>query len=187
MRRRFIRFSTWWAAPLACMGLSCASPPTDRQPPASPSARVREVVGDASIDLLAHADRVEPIRIKADHQPTQNPGEERIEGFLVIGRGVMQGRAYAARLASVVLSDKSYDWQYPKGCLPLPGVILRAYRGDAFADVFLCFECDELRVIAHNGSDVSKGFWNDDPARPTLVKLAKKAFPNDNAIQDLKE
>ena len=53
--------------------------------------------------------------------------------------------------------------------------------------MLICFECDQLEYFVRDraGKLKHRAQAEFDPARPALLKLAKKALPDDKAIQDL--
>ena len=63
------------------------------------------------------------------------------------------------------------------------GHIRALVRGEITVDVLLCFSCDELEVFI-DGRKV--GHEDFDSRRADLVRVAKRTFPDDAAIQKLK-
>lgn len=92
--------------------------------------------------------------------------------------GKVQGKKFAARLAALLLDEKTYSAE-GKFCEPNPGVAFRLWKGKQHVDVTLCFECNMLQVNSVGG--------DFDHVRPALVTLAKEAFPDDAKIQKLQE
>ena len=92
--------------------------------------------------------------------------------------------ASAHTLTDVLTDDDTYLWDIAKACEFMPGVALRYGRDGMEVDVLLCFSCDELEVY-RNGEKV--GHEDFDPRRADLVRVAKRLFPDDEAIQGLKE
>jgi hypothetical protein len=66
---------------------------------------------------------------------------------------------------------------------------LRFWKGKEFAEVILCYHCNELMISAPDtaAQGVKTPYADFDPGRAALVKLAKELFPKDEVIQDLKE
>jgi len=148
-------------------------------PPLPFSERV-PLLGPDAISVLKGAERVEVFRLDQSMMP---PGpEDKIEkivsGYRAISTGKVQGKKFAARLAAVLLDEKTYSGEH-KACEPTPGVAFRLWKGKQHVDVTLCFECNMLSVNSVGG--------DFDLVRPALVSLAKEAFPDDARIQKLRE
>ena len=60
------------------------------------------------------------------------------------------------------------------------GILL--HPGNVNVDVLICFSCDELEIYT-NGKQV--GHEDFDPRRSDLLRVVKKLFPEDEAIQGL--
>jgi hypothetical protein len=160
--------------------------------PHEPSDRVKELLGPEAMAILSDADRVEVFRIDGysrDGDLRQKLGP-RMRGFLVTGHGDDQGKGFARDLAAVLFKDQThFDNGWAK-CF-WPGVAYRVWKGKQRVDVLICFFCDNLLVTA-KADDPGKEEWEtgsfvDTSSRALLVKLAKRAFPNDPEIVELKE
>lgn len=144
-------------------------------PPLPLSERVPDLGHDA-ISVLKGAERVEVFRLDQSRFPRGESLE--FPGFAVLSIGKVQGKKFAARLAAVLLDEKTYNAE-GKFCEPNPGIAFRLWQDKQHVDVTLCFECNVLRV-----NSVAGDF---DLVRPALVTLAKEAFPDDPRIQQLRE
>jgi hypothetical protein len=53
--------------------------------------------------------------------------------------------------------------------------------------MILCFTCSELKIVSPDPTTKQRPYTTEDfdNARPVLVALVKKAFPNDPEIQAL--
>jgi hypothetical protein len=146
---------------------------------------VTNLYGEATLDAMATADRVEWFRI--DPQ-TRGVGDG-IEGYRVVAVGPVLRPPETRGLIDILMSDTTYRWGAASGCKPTPGVAARLRAGTSKVFVILCFECDELQVVrreagGHEAADVRHNFL---PGRPALVRLAKEAFPKDRAIQAMSD
>ena len=110
-----------------------------------------------------------------------------MHGFVVTGKGREQGKAFAGRLAAVLLDEKTYYFEGAKGCEFVAGVAFRVHGKGEPVDVVLCFSCNELVVYVADPEtkETARKREDFDDARPALVKLAKEAFPDDRVIQSL--
>lgn len=100
----------------------------------------------------------------------------------MISTGKALEKEFAARLAAILLDEKTYLFDMaPKSCELNPGVAFRLWKGTRQVNVVLSFECDMLLV------NPWLGFADFDPARPALVRLVKEALPDDPEIQKLPE
>jgi hypothetical protein len=162
---------------------------SETTPPASDSAEttphplpplVLQFLGPEAASIIAKAERVEAFRLDPSDQPPLKPGDREISGYRIIATGQAKGKESAARLAALLLDERSYWFKGPsKICKPEPTFAFRLWHERQHADVVLCFECTLLQV------NPEVYFDDFDPMRPELVKLAKAAFPRDPVIQKL--
>jgi hypothetical protein len=152
--------------------------------------RVSQLYGGAtSIDVLSHPQSVEAFRIDPgiERRPASAAEEDakapRIGEYRITAGPVAVDTATSAELSSILLDPATYDWVRAKGCDFTPGVGLRFVKDASRVEIALCFECDEL-MIWRLGSRV--GMEDFDDARPRLVAVVKKLFPDDAKIQGLK-
>lgn len=142
------------------------------------STQVRNFLGPNAVRVLEKAERVESFRVSSDDK-IEGDAPDRIGGYKVTGTG--KGKVKPKELTSILLDEKTYEFETAKRCVFKPGVAFRFWLAKESIDVLLCFSCDELEVIAA-GHRATEDF---DRARPRLVKLAKKAFPSDKEIGGL--
>jgi hypothetical protein len=141
-------------------------------------------MGGATADILAGAERVEVFRV--DPRGRENPPALSIGEFAITATEREQGRAFAERLAGVLLKPQAHFGPGYK-CF-FPGVAFRLWRGGERVDVLVCFVCQNYDLITHpvGGENrrsythaFSSGVWDE------LLALAKEAFPDDADIQGL--
>lgn len=144
-------------------------------------------LGERDASFLANASRVEVFRIK-DAAFFARP-DPQIRAYREVTAGNEQRKEFAASLATILLDDKTYSDFGQWNCLPDPGVAFRVWSGKISVEAVLCFRCDifELNVIDAEGTLIYSAQENFGPVRAAFLKLAKQAFPNDRAIQNLKE
>jgi hypothetical protein len=143
--------------------------------------RVSQLYGGAtSISVLREPQSVEAFRIDPRRRPAE--GERRVGDHPVTAGPVAVGAADAAELSSILLDPDTYDFPRAKACEFAPGVGVVLVRDASRVEIALCFECDEL-AIWRMGRRV--GMEDFDAARPRLVALAKRWFPDDAKIQAL--
>jgi hypothetical protein len=134
---------------------------------------------DVTAAFFTASTKVEVFRVDETKAPL--PGEGKVSGYPVIGRGSDQGAAFAVELARV-LSDPATYSVYMALCFE-PGVGFRVWKGKRCIDLILCFECNNCYLGAPKEDMVGATFSISDSARSRLVRLAKVAFPDDKAIQ----
>ena len=137
--------------------------------------------------IISGATRVECFRI--DPRIAEKGGQERdakfIDGYPITSTGKERGRDFAEKLAAALTDEKSYGG--PARCF-FPGVGFRAWNGEESVDVIICYLCSNFYVVAcdADGKAVARselaGFQGNWTA---FVELAKSAFPDDAAIQEL--
>jgi acetyl esterase/lipase len=137
--------------------------------------------------ILTRATRVEVFRIHGDPAPI-NPADPTIDGIPLVARGKDQGPEFAARLADVLLDDKTYTNNF-MACF-WPGVAFRVYNGEDCVDVVICFECGNFYLGPPRDVDkpvMQTAAFAGSPSTPRLIRLAKEAFPDDAEMQALEE
>jgi hypothetical protein len=139
--------------------------------------------------ILAAASKVEVFRTDGydgpyDRKPRQE-GESRIGGFRVTAQGPDQAQPFAAKLAELLLDETHFNNNYKK-CY-WPGVAFRVWKDYEFADVLICFQCDNLYCGPPTEEARENASFNRSPARSQLARLAKEALPDDQEIQAIKE
>ena len=140
--------------------------------------------------LFAGADRVESFRLFPVNSPPEKPGGNLLGDVPWFGRSTRQGRSFAARVGALVLDPNSYlqPGHTVKKCYFDPGVGFRVWKGRQFADVVICFHCNELAVLENSPHVPEQTFGGRvigrfavggdfDPVRPQLAALAKEALP----------
>ena len=139
--------------------------------------RARQFLGPTAATVLDAPSRIEGWRIRGDagKAPTTGPSKP-------------LDPALARELATILLDDGTYLFDAAKGCIFQPGVGLRVWRGEKSFDVILCFKCDELKIVSPDPKTKDRPYTIEDfdNARPALIALVKKAFPDDAEIQSLK-
>jgi hypothetical protein len=143
---------------------------------------VQERLGDKAVSILSAPTKVGVFRIDPRWEARKLPGDH-IHGYLVLSKGQDQDAGFGARLGAVLLREDTYNRPMSIKCHD-PGVVFRVWKGDDSVDVLICFACVNLLVTPteKNGfGDFSASVW------PELVKLAKKAFPEDQEIQTIPE
>lgn len=141
------------------------------------AAQARSFLGPTAVAVLESPTRIEAWRIKAgpNRETTNQPPRD-------------LDTALARDLAAVLLDGRTYSFDLAKGCEFRPGVGLRVWRDKQSFDVILCFSCSELKIDGPDPTTKDRPYTTEDfdNARPALVALVKRAFPDDAEIQALK-
>ena len=187
-------------AALCLCGLSCR----DNGPGSGAAAPPRQVgtfLGDKAVRILSAPTRVQTFRlvslderrggvptadssISATTSPATAPAQ--LHQWPVSGTGPDQDAAFGARVAAALFNPRSYQFNSAKGCIFDPGVLFRVWSGSEYADMAVCFACDEFQLILPEADGKTRKVGEDfDDNRPAFVRLAKEAFPNDPQIQGL--
>lgn len=174
---------------LAILALLLVAAPRAHAEEPKVSAKVKKHFGENAVQILAGATKVEVFRVESKPGAKPGPDDKTVAGFRITATGKEQDAKFAAKVASVVLNEKSYIWDAAKGCIFQPGVAFRVWKGDESVIIVICFSCDQVQVLtADKDGKLGKPVWGEsDPGRPGLVKLAKAALPDDKDIQKLKE
>jgi hypothetical protein len=176
-RPTFLALVVSWAL------LTPAVPGADDRPAKEPSDRVKQALGEKGLAVLKGATAVETFRIKP--RP-DNSAAETIAGYPMIGKGKALTPGERDELVGVLSDDKTWFGESAR-CF-LPGVVFRVWHDKESADVVVCFQCEnhQVHVRDANGEEVHKTGGAFGPDITPLMKLAKKAFPDDVEIQNLK-
>ena len=162
-------------------------------------------LGRTAVQILQAGDRVEvfvvgPQPVGARGYADDNTGYQlppgtppTIRRFPVRRVGANQGRAFAQRIARLVLDERSYELRMTpfgrhiiKGCAFSPGVAFRVWARKQAVDVLLCFTCDQVGVFSvADKPDMAAG--DIDPARLAFVRLAKDVLGDVPEIAKLTE
>jgi len=147
--------------------------------------RVSELLGDRAAKVLDTVDRVEVFRI-APMWEKKKDQEANFVGYPLLAIAKEQNKEYADRLAAVLKDEHSYDWGVAKAC-EFGRNRLSDLEREGSIIVLICFTCNEIGIIADESKPAILRTHSADPARPALLKLARQAFPDDKALQSLKE
>ena len=156
------------------MGTTCLQLLSPAVASAPQPALVKLYGGPKGFAVLQKPDRVEAFRLShaIGEEPVITAGPLKVEPPI------------AGQIVSILSAQKSYGWEFGKGCIPNWGVRLSFYRGADRLDVLLCFECDIL-AVSWNGKKAQHEDF--DPVRAELVRAVKALFPDDPVIQKLLE
>ena len=144
--------------------------------------RIENLVDQSSRRILASVTRIETYRI---HPEFRRDAEDKILNFEILARGSTLEGPEVVKLGSQLLEKDNFMFDARKTCAIRPGVVFRVYRDEAFVDIVICFECEMLGFYS-GPSKNPRGTWEDfDPIHDRILRLAKKAFPDDSTIQDL--
>lgn len=142
---------------------------------------MRSVFGSDGMKFVRKPTRVEAYRVTADF--TKGEIHDDVTDYALVGKPVSVDVTHIVDIQDGLTSRSSYDAN-PKACTFQPGVRVDFYRGDEVLQVLFCFRCDELASY-RNGRPV--GHADFDPARAKLLRGIKSLFPDDPAIQSLRE
>jgi hypothetical protein len=150
-----------------------------------PSEKVKERLGDKTIAILRGATKVDVFRISPNM--AKKDEEKQIGGYPITATGAEQKKEFAAKLAAVLLEEKTYFGQQAR-CFN-PGVAFRLWKDKESVDVVICFACTDLRLVSRDadGKEIKSTSGAFGPDIQPLLKLAKEAFPDDKEIQGIKE
>lgn len=140
--------------------------------------------GESAAQTVAAPDKVEAILLRP--LPTEKQGRPTpLDEFEARSEPVKVDEATAKQLGKALTSSKSFD---PPGlavaCIPIYGVQLVFQKGEDRVDVLICFECGTILTF-HNKKKVKGALFERTPA--SLIAAMKKTFPEDKAMQSLKD
>lgn len=138
--------------------------------------------GQANVLTIKSPDKVEAFRVQPEPSP-MGSADAMVGPYLATAGPVRVDGAGIRMLRNVLLSDTTYMWDVAKACEFMPGVGFRFHKSGAPLEVALCFSCDELAIWRAGKKLGSEDF---DSARPHLVALVKRLFPDDPKLQALR-
>src|SRR5687767_10602616 len=164
-----------------CVALACAAVAG-----AEPTPRVVRFMGTNAAETLAGADRVEVFRVSTKRAREDDP---EAGGYVVTATGAPRDAAFARRLAAVLLDEQSYRFDANRVGGFEPVVVLKAWKGERWADVLLSFGTDEVvvRSPGAKGGAVRSAQADASPSRRELLRLVREALPGDRELQSLAE
>ena len=133
---------------------------------------------------MREATRVEAYRVAPPSG--SNPMEDYTSplDYEVASEPVVVSAVAARELSEALLSPETYNWGSAKACGgPVYGVKLSFFKGSERVDVYFCFQCSVLAVVR---DDRVFGGGDFDNAEPLFIRAAKKLFPHDAAIQEIR-
>ena len=138
-------------------------------------------LGEKNIAFLSGATRVQVFQVRYARGP-QDDALPKLGNCVIISTGKEQGKEFARQLISTLTEDHIYR---SGGSLCFnPHVAFRAWNGNSYADVLICFQCGNVQIHFSDGQhDVGASTFN--LRHPSFVDLAKVAFPDDSSIQSL--
>ena len=97
-------------------------------------------------------------------------------------------QAQARQIQDLLQRPSSFSWNIDKGCIVDYGVLFTFRSADRTIQLALCFGCNWFGIFdgADDNARAVNSQDNFDPIRKDLVAIAKKLFPDDAEIQELK-
>jgi hypothetical protein len=173
-----------WSFLLSCLFASAlvSAEPDD----ATPNPQVADFLGPAAVRIIAGATKVEAFRVDPRHGKV-DPNARVIDGYPIIADAGERPDALPTLRANL-FDAATYDFDSAKKCGFMPGVAFRVWKEQEHVDVLICYSCNELSVISYDtaGAIAKRSQEDCDHARPSLLRLAKAAFPGDVQFQSLK-
>jgi hypothetical protein len=136
--------------------------------------------GSAGTSTLKYVDRVEAYLI--DHPAVPKVGVVGLLRYPITNGPISVSNSDARALKLALLDRRSYLWNVGKDCKPAYGARLDFIRSDHRVSVLLCFECDILATYLDDKFVAVEDF---DGARPTVGRVVRSLFPDDQKIQSL--
>jgi hypothetical protein len=152
----------------------------------NPLESIVTMVGLGTIRLLREADKLEVFEIKSQEIPESPPkGVPTVEGYELVARGKTLGPESAREFADSVLTEQNYAMT---SCAWHPVIVFRAWRGEKFVSLVVCFQCTEASFSYLDAAErptrepLPFQFYG---ARSTLLRLAKEALPDSSILQGI--
>lgn len=119
--------------------------------------------------------------------------------FGYFSKVTVEDRKFATRLGEIASDAKTYSWPGKSNtlCSIKPAVTFRLWKNQQFVDMIVCFHCSQLVVMKNDEKVEVESFGGSlngryrvagdfNVKRNELLALTKEAFPDDEAIQDIK-
>jgi hypothetical protein len=152
------------------------------KPAAQPVSRIGKYLGQRVVSILSAPTKVEAFRVDPEARHDWAKGTAKV-----------LGPDSPAALSAVLLNENTYRWEgdNPVGmrCVFQPGVAYRFWKDQEAVSVLVCFKCSEVAFETDNAEDkdrrIGRAIWAQ--LRPEIVQLTKQIFPDDKAIQAIKD
>jgi len=139
--------------------------------------------GETSVDLLTHPMSVQAFRL-APPGAVPKPGEVHAGPYVAAAPAFDVPADTAAELSKILADADTYDWQRgAKRDAFRPQMALWFVRGAYILEIALDLDTAQIAVYA---GEQPLGVQAFDSARPRMVAIAKRLFPDDAAIRALR-
>ena len=166
------------------------APPPPPPPVTSPTTKVIENVSDATLRMMAVANKVQVFRVS-------DAGGLRPDARVAIASDFVRGTAgkvldekSLAQLRSVLYDQKSYRFEHDASrCTFVPHLSFQFTNGLDSLEALISFSCNQVLFISGKagGRWLPQGRFDVKPVRSKLVGLAKEMLPADAPTQNLKD
>lgn len=165
------------------------APPSPPPPVTSPTTKVIENVSDATLRMMAVANKVQTFRVS-------DAGGLRPDARVAIASDFVRGTAGKAldektleQLRSVLYDEKSYRFdQDVSKCAFVPHLSFQFTSGLDSLEALVSFSCNQVLFISGKagGRWLPQGRFDVKPVRGKMISIAKEMLPGDAATQNLK-
>ena len=139
--------------------------------------------GETSVDLLQHPAKVQAFRL-APPGPVPKPGEVHAGPYVAAAPAIDVPADVSAELSAILADADTYDWRRgAKKDAFRPQVALWFVRGAYVLEIALDLETAQIAVYA---GEQPLGVQAFDTARPRMLEIAKRLFPDDAVIRALR-
>jgi hypothetical protein len=148
----------------------------------------KERYGDAIVDILKGATRVEIFRLIPDEPTVRFPVQPSLGDYAVSVVGKEQGEPYAVALGKVLLDDARLSVAKPRINSFEPWIGFRLWKGKENVEVLFDPRSRNLQVTGHDANGtILKQTLNVAHATTcnALLKRAQEAFPEDVPLRRL--
>jgi len=141
-------------------------------------------------DIVKSAQEVTAFRVTPPHlaHDPDSVDFEKLSGsddlkHYKVGEPLKVDAATLTELRKLILDPKIDDPDSAKGCLPVWGVRLDFVTPKKTVSIYLCYQC---YILAAAEGQKFVGGGDFDPAYDQLAAIAKRLFPNDKDIQNMR-
>lgn len=138
-------------------------------------------LGDSLLEVLLNADSIQSYLLDMSDTLTTTP---KFAGISIFQKGNTLTFGQQDFLVSLVTLRDNYGIDsIVKSCIFNAGVGFDFFYKKQRLQLLICFDCDEWKFIFEGSTTKHE---DCDAARPALVQLCKRLFPNDELIKKLK-
>ena len=100
-------------------------------------------MGNDIYKIISSPDAIEIYKIETQ----KNTSKNNINGYPIIKNGGELSGSEVKSLKSILLDEKTYDFELTKRCPFLPEYVFQINKGEKKLNLFVCYSCEKITII----------------------------------------